>query len=111
MFLVTSCFSFSAIKYQCEDSFQGGTWALVRRVKSGSKWHRATDDLRGVDVYGTYGTATSDSSFSAAYSSWLTPNTEFLFITGKIFFCVIGEFKILRPNTIGCLFQVIGQSG
>jgi hypothetical protein len=55
---------------------------LVRRVKQGTTWHPATDDLAGTAVYGTYGTATSDSTFSVVYSSWVKPTTEFLFITG-----------------------------
>jgi hypothetical protein len=66
----------------CENNFEGGNWGLVRRVKQGSQWHPATDDLKGLDVYGTYGSATSDSTFSIAYSSWLRPTTEFLFATG-----------------------------
>ena len=67
----------------CESAFEGGNWALVRRVKQGTTWHTATDDLAGTAVYGTYGTATSDSTFSIAYSSWITPTTELLFISGK----------------------------
>jgi hypothetical protein len=53
---------------------------LVRRVRQGSAWHPATDDLRGTDVYGTYGTATSDSTFSIKWTT--TASTEFLFATG-----------------------------
>jgi hypothetical protein len=67
----------------CESAFEGGGWALVRRVKQGSTWHPATDDLAGTDVYGTYGTATSDSTFSIAFSAWIKQTTEFLFISGK----------------------------
>ena len=55
----------------------------MRRVKRGTTWHPATDDLAGTAVYGTYGTATSDSTFSIAYSSWITPTTELLFMSGK----------------------------
>jgi hypothetical protein len=74
---------FTAIPIFCESVFEGGSWALVRRVKQGSTWHPATDDLKGTDVYGTYGTATSDATFSIAFASWITPATEILFITGK----------------------------
>ena len=68
----------------CDSNFQGGGWALVRRVKQGSTWHPASDDLRGTAEYGTYGTATSDASFSVQYSSWLTLTSEMLFITGEL---------------------------
>ncbi len=71
-----------SVMYQCENQFEGGGWVLVRRVKAGSKWHPATDDLRGTDAYGIYGTTTSDSTFSIAYSSWVTLSTPFLFMTG-----------------------------
>ena len=67
----------------CESAFEGGNWALVRRVKQGPTWHPATDDLAGTAVYGTYGTATSDSTFSIAFSAWITQTTEFLFMSGK----------------------------
>jgi hypothetical protein len=66
----------------CEGSFEGGGWALVRRVKAGNIWFEADDDLKGTSVYGTYGTATSDSSFSMAFADWLTPQTEVLVATG-----------------------------
>ncbi len=66
----------------CENSFEGGSWALVRRVKQGGRWHPATDDLSGLNVYGTYGAATSDSTFSIPFSSWITPTTEILFVSG-----------------------------
>ena len=66
----------------CEMSIDGGGWALVRRVAQGSVWHPATDDLHGLDVYGTYATATSPTTFSIDYSKWLSPSTQFLFMTG-----------------------------
>merc|ERR1719201_1584862 len=28
-------------------------WTLVRRVRAGTAWHQATDQLNGTDVYGT----------------------------------------------------------
>ncbi len=79
------CYHFTAApKYYCEDSFQGGGWVLVRRVKEGSIWHRATDTLQGTDVYGSYGTASSDSSFSIA---WQGLGTELLLTTGTCWSC------------------------
>ncbi len=52
---------------------------MVRRVKQGATWHPATDDFRGSDVYGTYGTPSSDSTFSIA---WQGLGTELLLTTG-----------------------------
>jgi hypothetical protein len=81
MFIVAA-FLIPAPKYYCEDSFQGGGWVLVRRVKQGSSWHPATDNLRGTDVYGTYGTPLSDTTFSIAWQVW---GTELLLTTGTMF--------------------------
>jgi hypothetical protein len=75
--------SLVSVAYSCETDFEGGGWVLVRRVKSGSLWHPATDDLRGRDVYGLYGSSTSPSIFSVEFSSWVTQSTDFLFITGN----------------------------
>jgi hypothetical protein len=76
-------FKFSGIPtYQCQQSFLGGGWVLVRRVKAGSTWHPATDDLTGNDVYGTYGNSTSDSTFSVPFSSFFRQREAILFMTG-----------------------------
>jgi hypothetical protein len=69
-------------KYTCENTLQGGGWLLVRRVKQGATWHPATDNLAGTETYGIYGSDTADSTFSIAYSSWLTTSTKFMFATG-----------------------------
>ena len=65
----------------CESAFEGGGWALVRRTTATSIWHQATDNLLGTDVYGSYGTPTSDSIFSIAWNTWQTTG-EMLFMTG-----------------------------
>jgi hypothetical protein len=78
--------TFTFAPYTCELSFEGGGWVLVRRVKQGASWHPATDDLAGTDVYGTYGTPTSDATFSVAFSAWISQTTEFLFISGTAVF-------------------------
>ena len=67
---------------ECVTDFEGGEWALVRRT-DGTTWHEATDDLKGTDVYGTYGTETSDSMFSIAWSDWTTSG-ELLLMTGVV---------------------------
>jgi hypothetical protein len=76
-------------------------------VKQGTTWHPATDDLRGTDVYGTYGTATSDATFSIAFASIITPTTEILLITG------IGGVVRMEVREILVTFhkQVTGASG
>jgi hypothetical protein len=61
----------TALKYLCEDKFQGGGWALVRRVKQGSAWHPATDNLAGTDVYGTANSGTA-TTFSFPFSNLVT---------------------------------------
>jgi hypothetical protein len=76
-----------APKYFCDDSFEGGGWVLVRRVKQGSTWHPATDNLRGTDVYGSYGTPLSDTTFSI---SWQGLGTELLITTGFPQFLLLG---------------------
>ncbi len=78
-----------AMKFYCENVLDGGGWVLVRRVRQGSVWHPATDNLAGSQpAYGTYGGPTFDATFGRPYSSWISSNTEFLFTTGLIvFYC------------------------
>jgi hypothetical protein len=54
--------------------FMEETWYLVRRVHGGSaEWHRSTDDLAGIDLYGEYSrNATSDTSFSTPFGQKYT---------------------------------------
>jgi hypothetical protein len=68
--------------YFYENSFGGG-WILVRRVRAGTTWHPATDNLQGFESYGTYSHSTSDQAFSINFAHMITPSTEFLFITGN----------------------------
>ncbi len=77
--------SISALQYECESKFEGGGWALVRRVKQGSTWHPATDNLAGTEYYGTAGSSTSDSTFSLPFASLITSDqTQFLFASGEL---------------------------
>jgi hypothetical protein len=74
---------FAAIQHFCDNTHDGGSWLLVRRVKQGSSWHPANDNLTGTEpAYGTYGSATFDGTFGIPYSYWLQSSTEFLFMTG-----------------------------
>ncbi len=77
--LINCSVRLTASQYFCEDIFEGGGWALVRRVRQGTRWHPATDDLRGTDVYGSAGTSTSDSTFSLPFASLIT-SSETLFL-------------------------------
>jgi hypothetical protein len=69
----------------CTNDFEGGGWALVRRVKKGSVWHAAKDNLRGTASYGTKNARiTDDSSFSIPYVTNVWAATEFLFMIGML---------------------------
>jgi hypothetical protein len=82
--IATDTFRFAAFVFYCESSFEGGSWALVRRVKQGSSWHPATDNLAGTHAaYGTYGSPTYNSTFNVVFYDMVTSSsTEFLFMTG-----------------------------
>ncbi len=77
--LINCSVRLTASQYFCEDNFEGGGWALVRRVRQGTTWHPATDNLQGTDVYGSSGTSTSDSTFSLPFASLIT-SSETLFL-------------------------------
>jgi hypothetical protein len=69
----------------CSNDFEGGGWALVRRVKKGSVWHAAKDNLKGTASYGTKNARiTDDSSFSIPYVTNVWVGTEFLFMIGMV---------------------------
>ena len=75
--------SLSPAPNMCMHDFEGGSWLLVRRVRQGTIWHPSRDQLAGKDVYGTYGSANSDSTFSLPFASLVNSSTQFLFITSK----------------------------
>ena len=58
----------------------GGGWTLVRHVPRGNKWHKATDQLRGTDEYGTPCGATCNQDWSIKFDN--TKFNQFLFVTG-----------------------------
>ncbi len=58
----------------------GGGWTLVRHVPAGTKWHKATDQLRGTDEYGTPCGATCDNEWSIKFNK--DSFDQFLFATG-----------------------------
>ena len=58
----------------------GGGWTLVRHVPEGNKWHRATDQLRGSDMYGTPCGETCNQEWSIKFAS--INYNQFLFATG-----------------------------
>jgi hypothetical protein len=68
--------------YYCRNDIFGGSWVLVRRVRASTTWHPATDTLTGTQSYGTYGSETSDSTFSVQYFKWVKSSTQFLFMSG-----------------------------
>ena len=46
----------------CGAKIDGGGWTLVRHVPAGNTWHKATDQLRGTDVYGSAAAGATGSS-------------------------------------------------
>jgi hypothetical protein len=66
----------------CENYFEGGNWALVRRVKQGTTWHPANDNLAGTYVFGTFPLDFSVDTFSIPFSTLANQNTQMLFRSG-----------------------------
>ena len=63
--------------------FQGELWHLVRRVKTGSAWHPATDQLQGTETYGDSNCgSTDDCTFSVPWSG--RSFSQYLFATGDM---------------------------
>ena len=58
----------------------GGGWILVRHVPAGNSWHKATDQLKGTDVYGTPCGATCNKEWSVKFAH--QQFDQFLFATG-----------------------------
>jgi len=54
-------------------------WKKVRHVQAGYKWHPATDQLAGTDVYGTHG---GNNNWSINFEQAVPGYDEFLFSTG-----------------------------
>ncbi len=65
----------------CNNNFEGGGWLLVRYNSFGSqpRWYRATDGLRGTDVYGYPGLG----EYSIYYANLMKPESELLFVVGS----------------------------
>ncbi len=74
----------------CNNNFESGGWALVRRVKKGSSWHPATDNLRGMAFYGIRNSKMTEGSvFSIPYANILWDGTEMLFTFGSLLWCIL----------------------
>ena len=68
------------ILYLATSNIDGGGWTLVRHVPAGNVWHKATDQLRGTDVYGTPCGATGNDEWSIKFDK--VEFNQFLFATG-----------------------------
>jgi hypothetical protein len=66
----------------CNNVFEGGNWLQVRFNNYGSspKWFRATDGLRGTDVYGYPGQV----EYSLYFKDLMSLDTELLFVIGML---------------------------
>ena len=95
----------------CEIAYEidGGPWELVRRVKPGSIWHQATDNLEGKDQYGTFvNDGTVDSSFSISFD--IDQVEDFLFITGdRTKWLIASVGSVLGPRD-GVTGNLLGYS-
>jgi hypothetical protein len=74
------CISFAAPL--CDNHFEGGNWALVRRVKQGTAWHPANDNLAGTFAFGAYPFDFSTDTFSIPFSALVSQTTQMLFRSG-----------------------------
>ena len=61
-------------------NIDGGYWTLVRHVPAGHVWHKATDQLRGTDVYGKPCGGSCNEEWSIKFDK--TEFNQFLFATG-----------------------------
>jgi hypothetical protein len=88
-FLKNPLWSLHLSALTCNNDFEGGGWALVRRVKKGNVWFAANDNLRGTAEYGLQNARINDNSaFSIPYSTNLWAGTEFLFMMGMWDDCI-----------------------
>ena len=69
----------------------------MRRVKAGTEWHPATDQLLGTDVYGTPSSATADATFSVEFGAF----DQFLFATGDGAKWLIADKEQVRLHATG----------
>ena len=88
----------------CLNSMESGGWALFRRIGQGSAWYSATDGLTGTASYGVGGARpTHTTSHSIPYHHLLSPNTQFMFTTGKRAECVGQTVKLTYNHAQGIL--------
>ena len=71
---------FSSFWFSVTTKIDGGYWTLVRHVPAGHMWHKATDQLRGTDVYGTPCGGSCKQEWSSKFDK--TKFNQFLFATG-----------------------------
>jgi hypothetical protein len=93
-------FHVDIVALTCNNDFEGGGWALVRRVKKGTVWHASKDNLRGTASYGMINARINDdSSFSVPYVTNVWTGTEFLFMIGTLH---AGSRANLPNNSLTC---------
>ena len=96
---------------KCDSHFEGGNWALVRRVKQGNTWHPATDNLQGTHVYGSY-PLDYEETFSLPFVSLMSQSTEIMFRSGTcrsfdfLFLIIAVFFSFLVLLLTSILFQI-----
>ena len=80
--------------YKCFRHIGDGPWLLVRKIKQGTVWYPATDDLAGTERYPASFTTAPDTDFSLLFVQWPALDRKFLFATGVLFSSMI--FDLLR---------------
>ena len=95
-----SDFLFSATSW--DSNIDGGGWTLIRHVPRGNNWYRATDQLRGTDVYGTPCGAKCNKEWSIKFSN--QQFDQFLFATGDGKKWLIADKNAVTGGWYGCYF-------
>ena len=87
----------------CGYHIDGGGWTLVRHVPGGSsKWHPATDNLAGTDVYGDSTTGPmSGEAWSIPFELSVNNYDEFLFVSGDCLHWLIAKKDVVIANYDG----------
>ena len=75
---------------------------MIRHVPRGNNWYRATDQLRGTDVYGTPCGAKCNNEWSIKFSN--RRFNQFLFATGDGKKWLIADKNAVTGGWYGCYF-------
>ena len=84
-------------KSHCGYDIDDGGWKLVRHAPNGTEWHKSTDKLHGIDIYGdASGGPEGDAAWSVDFESTMEQYDEVLLASGNC-----KEWLILNRREIG----------